>query len=104
MIIVVILLAALCLYLSYKLTILKDASDTFAQIVIKSTFVKYNGIVYHKNDYHEGKCILLAGQSAYVEILPVDTKWQYATAEEFLISENNLRTKQLCQQVTQVKQ
>jgi len=71
---------------------LKDASDTFAEIVIRSTYVKYNGIVYHKNDYNEDNCILVAGQSAYVEVLPKETKWEYATAEEFIISEMSLKS------------
>ena len=89
--IIIIILALLCCYLGFRLSIANDTASKFAQIVIKSNFVKYNGIVYHKSDYNEGKCILVANQSAYVEILPVDTKWEYATAEEFLISENNLR-------------
>lgn len=91
MLIVIILLALLCCYLSYKLTMLKDASDTFAGIVIRSTFVKYNGMVYHKNDYNEDNCILTAGENTYRHILPVSTKWEYATAEEFIISEMSLK-------------
>ena len=56
-----------------------------------SPFVKYNGIVYHKTDIGDGMSIIIAGQNAYMQVLPSNTKWEYATAKEFKESENKIK-------------
>ena len=91
--IIIFILCLIIAFLLHKLWVTKDTATSFAHIVIRSTFVKYNGIVYHKTDYNEANCILIAGQSAYVEVLPKETKWEYSTPEEFFISESKLKTK-----------
>lgn len=55
-----------------------------------SPFVKYDGIVYFKGNPNNGKVLLIAGQSAYIQILPQKTQFETANEKEFNESENKL--------------